>query len=95
MTYTISDFRRDVRQPYAWPGGYPRYFVLADGGAIAFSTLRGPDGRFVRREMLEALARNERSDQWRPVGCEVNWEDNNLRCDHTGAVIESAYGDEA
>lgn len=32
---TISDFRAAYRNgPYAWPGGYPLFFVTADGAAI-------------------------------------------------------------
>lgn len=90
---SISDFRVAMRSgPYAWPGGYPLYFVLADGGALAFKTAQD---RFVRREMLESLARPQRSDQWRPVAIEVNWEDSDLRCDHTSERIESAYNEDS
>jgi len=29
---TISDFRKAMRHgPYAWPGGYPCYFIMGDG----------------------------------------------------------------
>jgi len=31
---SISDFRAAIRNgAYAWPGGYPMFFVMADGGA--------------------------------------------------------------
>lgn len=59
MAYTISDFRRDIRQPFAWPGGYPRYFVTNDGAA-----------------------------------CDINWENPDLYCDHSGKPIPSAYGED-
>lgn len=86
---SISDFRAAVRNgPYAWPGGYPLFWVMADGGACAFHVAKDE-----RRFMLQALADNCRSDQWRPVALEVNWEDSLLRCDATGELIESAYGD--
>ena len=86
---SISDFRRAVRNgPYAWPGGYPLYWIMADGGACEFKVAKTE-----RRAFLQALRDNWRSDQWRPVALEVNWVDADLWCDHTGERIESAYAD--
>jgi hypothetical protein len=34
------------------------------------------------------------NDGWRVIGCDVNWEDPSLYCDHTGARIPSAYAEE-
>jgi hypothetical protein len=88
---TIGDFRRAMRQgPYAWPGGYPMYFVMDDGEALSFAAATAN-----RRELLEALAGEHVRDGWRPVALEVNWEDANLYCTHTGNRIESAYAEEA
>lgn len=88
---TIADFRAAMRSgPYAWPGGYPRYFVLSDGEALSFAAARNNI-----REILEALVdyrtmgENEDSG-WRPVGVEINWEDNDLTCAHSGELIECA-----
>lgn len=91
MAYSVSDFRRDIRRPYAWPGGYPRYFLCGDGLPLAFKTVQAE--RWIRREILESLARGTRSDQWRIVACEINWEDGELYCSHTGERIESAYAE--
>lgn len=86
---SISDFRRAVRNgPYAWPGGYPLYWVMADGGACSFRVAKDE-----RRAMLQALADNARSDQWRPVALDVNWEEADLWCDHRSERIPSAYAD--
>lgn len=92
---TIGDFRRAVRNgPYAWPGGYPMYWLMADGEACAFDVAKSQ-----RREMLEALrdyqgAGNTYNNDWRPIALEVNWEDAALFCAHTGARIESAYAED-
>lgn len=88
--YTISDFRRDIRLPYAWPGGYPRYFVTADGGALSFDSAKAE-----RRNILESLRDGTTHDGWYVVGCDINWEDESLTCDHSGKPIESAYGEPA
>ena len=87
MGYSISDFRKDIRQPYAWPGGYPRYFITSDGAALSFAAAKTE-----RRNILESI-RDRSCDGWRIVACDINWEDTNLCCDHSGARIESAYGE--
>jgi hypothetical protein len=85
---TISDFRKAMRHgPYAWPGGYPCYFITNDGAALSFKTARNE-----RRLILEAI-RDRDNSGWRVVAMDVNWEDSELRCDHSGEPIESAYGE--
>ena len=89
---TVSDFRAAVRNgPYAWPGGYPLYWIMADGNALAFKRAARFDCRHV---MLEAL-RDQNDDEWRPVALEVNWEDSELYCAHSGERIESAYAEDS
>lgn len=86
---TVSDFRKAYRLgPYAWPGGYPMYFVTSDGAAISWNA-----ARYNRRYILQALAhRNDRT--WCIVGVEINWEDPALFCDDTGERIPSAYAED-
>ena len=91
---TISDFRTAMRRgPYAWPGGYPCYFLLSDGEALSFNAAKQE-----RRSILEALRdyqtdKRERSG-WRPIALEINYEDSELFCAHTGERIETAYTDD-
>lgn len=92
MIETIGDFRRAIRNgPYAWPGGYPCYFVMSDGGALSFAAAKANI-----RDILETFTVEGAIYQtgWRPVALEINWEDGALTCDHTGALIECAYGDD-
>ena len=89
MTYSISAFGRDMRQPYAWPGGYPRFFVCDDGEPLSFKAAKEN-----RRLILEAIRDNDRSG-WHVIGCDINWEDPDLVCAHTGERIESAYAADA
>lgn len=90
---SISDYRAAIRNgAYAWPGGYPLYFVMSDGEAMSFAA-----GKKERRCILEALRdyqtnKHERSG-WRPVAIEVNWEVPDLYCAHTNERIESAYAE--
>ena len=87
---TVGDFRRAMRAgKYAWPGGYPCYFLVNDGESISFESAKEN-----RRQIIESIARRI-NDGWRIVGVEVNWEDSNLFCAHSGARIESAYAEES
>ena len=76
---------------YAWPGGYPLYFIMEDGGALCFEAVRAE-----WRNIIQAhLWYNTGGDaSWTIAAVEVNWEDPNLICDHTGDFIESAYAED-
>jgi hypothetical protein len=85
---SISDFRSAVRHgPYAWPGGYPVYFVCDDGSSLCTKCVNEE-----RRNILESIARKSR-DGWRVIGADINYEDNMLHCEHCNERIESAYAD--
>lgn len=86
---SISDFRKAMRHgPYAWPGGYPCYFITSDGAALSFKAAKQE-----LRSILEAI-RDRSNSGWRIVAMDINWEDSDLFCDHTGEHIESAYGND-
>ena len=84
--YTTKQLKAQLRAgPFAWPGGYPLYFVADDGEALSFDAVRD---NF--RSVLSSM-RSRTNDGWRVVGCEINYEDAGLYCAHTGKRIESAY----
>lgn len=72
--------------PHAWPGGYPRYFVTADGGALSFKAAEENAGL-----IRDAIIAADRHSGWCVYGVLVNWEDAELTCDHSGERIECAY----
>jgi hypothetical protein len=87
---SISDFRKAMRHgPYAWPGGYPCYFVLSDGEALSFKGVKQ-----ILRDVLEAIRDKDDWCGYRVIGLDVNWEDTGLFCAQTGEAIESAYGED-
>ena len=91
---SISDFRKAVRNgPWAWPGGYPLYWMMADGGVCAFRVAKS-ERRYMLEALRDAATGNWPDKQWLPVAFDVNWEDTFLICDHTGDRIPSAYGDD-
>lgn len=85
---TLRAVKQAIRQPYAWPGGYPLYVVMADGEALSCEAAR-TEWRQIVYATLHGLR-----DGWRALGAEINWEDTALYCAHTGERIESAYGEE-
>ena len=76
-----------VRNPYAWPGGYPLALITADGGCLC------PD--CVKSEWKQVCAESFENTNcgFRVSGVDVNWENDSLHCDHCGKQIESAYGE--
>jgi hypothetical protein len=71
--------------PWAWPGGYPMYFIASDGAALSFEAVRENYAQCARS------LREHSNDGWRIEACDINWEDPDLMCEHTGKPIQSAY----
>lgn len=93
---TVFDFNRALEiVPYAWPGGYPLYFVTADGAALSWQAAI-EEQNLIRDSIIDSPFNGDQwpifTDGWRVTAMEVNYEDDDLYCDHTGNKIESAYG---
>lgn len=73
---------------YAWPGGYPLFLVMQDGGCLCATCVDEERGR------IHQAALEKRRDGWAPMGVDVNWEDPSLLCDHCSQRIESAYAED-
>ena len=71
---------------YAWPGGYPLYFITGDGAVLSFEAVRAE-----WRSIVDVHLHHDKRSGWYILDCDVNWEDTDLRCAHTNALIESAY----
>ena len=84
-----SDLKAFIRSGgYSWPGGYPTYLVMGDGGVI--------DARSAKEnypQILEALRHRGTNLQWEPYQVHIHWEGPPLICAHSGREIESAYGE--
>lgn len=86
---TVFDFNKALNHgPYAWPGGYPCFFITSDGGALSFDAAQIEAGL-----IRDAIISNDTWSGLRVCGMQVNWEDADLICDHTGQIIQSAYGE--
>ncbi len=66
---------------YAWPGGYPLFYICADCGVLC----------------ADCANKNKHLDtpddkQWHIVAYDINYEDTSLYCDNCNQIIECAYG---
>lgn len=88
MIETVEQFDEALKEPYAWPGGYPRFFITSDGAALSYKAAQE------EADQIRESIREKSSDGWRVVAVDINWEDTDLYCDHTGDKIECAYGND-
>lgn len=73
--------------PYAWPGGYPMYFITESGDELSFESVR---------ECFREVCRDSSWDSaWNIVALDINWENPQMYCAHSNKLIESAYGEES
>jgi hypothetical protein len=85
---TVAQFKAALRHGGTTSlGGYPLYFIVSDGEALSFEAARE---NF--RQIADSIV-HRHNDGWRIVGQEINYEDEDLVCAHTGKRIPSAYGD--
>lgn len=84
---TVEQVKSFIRQPYAWPGGYPLILVMNDGECLCADCARSSF-----RAIVNSTKHRVR-DGWDAAGVEVFWEGPVMYCAHCNASIESAYGD--
>ena len=73
--------RKEWRK-YAWPGGYPIYYMTKDDGCLCSTCANGN---------IEKTLDDD--PQWQIVVSDINWENTKLYCDNCQNFIESAYGE--
>lgn len=75
-------------QSFAFPGGYPLFYLAKDNGVLCPDCANGDNGS----ECCNPDCQDD--PQWWLIGCDINYENDSLYCDHCGKLIESAYGDD-
>ncbi len=90
-TMNIRDVKTALRNgKYAWPGGYPLYFLTTEGEALSFEAVRKHWADVVR-----SVCQFQGGDSsWNVVAIDTNWEDSALFCAETNERIESAYAED-
>jgi hypothetical protein len=75
---------------YAWPGGYPLVYYVADSEPLCPDCANGGNGSLAS-ETLDPECPDD--NQWRLVGVDIHYEGPPETCAHCGWQIPSAYGD--
>lgn len=84
---TMAQVREFIRQPFAWPGGYPKILVMADGETVCPACARG------EYRQISNATRHGLRDGWQAAAVSIHWEGEAVQCAHCGAQTESAYGE--
>lgn len=74
-----------IREPFAFPGGYEKYALTSDGGALCHECCKAESA-------LIGDCDPEDTSGWRIVALDVNWE-GDLFCDHCGESIGPEYSE--
>lgn len=96
MLFHRKDWRAFIRTlregPFTSVGSYPKYWLAADGGTLSHKACL-ENALQIGRAMRHGRGGSD-IEQWRVIGCDINWEDSDMRCAHTNERIESAYAEE-
>lgn len=85
---SLSNLKKILRAgQYSWPGGYPLYFIMADGEPASFAGVKSEWKRICRAH----IAQTSYDREWIVAGYEINWEDPDLTCCISNQPIQSAY----
>lgn len=81
---------------YAWPGGYPLFYLCADNGVLCPDCANNNKEVYLSSDDVTKEQKEERYDdpQWHIIAVDINYEDESMYCDHCGKHIVSAYGDD-
>ena len=73
---------------FAWPGGYPLYYLCEDNGVLCPVCANSP-----RAKKATVATDNCPDDkQWKIIASDIHFEGDPIICDNCYAEIESAYG---
>ena len=84
---TLEKVKDAIRNPYAWPGGYPVYTIMADGELMCTECARE------NYKLIVQATKDQLRDGWQAYGADVLYEGSEYCC-HCGKELESAYGEE-
>ena len=81
---SVKDF---IREPYAWPGGYPKILFMSDGECICPTCARENFHQIVNS------TKHYLRDGWQATGVMIHWEGEPVLCANCGEETDSAYGE--
>lgn len=89
--YTRAEFERALKSPTVAYGGYTIHFITADGEPMSYESAK-ENKNLICAAMDERAAGELHGDkQWLVVAPDINWEDNEMKCCHSGELIAANY----
>jgi hypothetical protein len=85
---TMLKVRQFIRQPVAWPGGYPVILLMGDGECLCADCAKEN-----YRLISQATRAGDRQSGWNAADTDIYWEGAPLYCAHCNKQTESAYGE--
>jgi phage FluMu protein Com len=81
---------------YAFPGGYPLFYLCADGGVLCPDCANNNNEVYIDSDDKTPEEKEARFNdpQWHIIAVDINYEDTTMYCDHCNKHIVSAYGDD-
>lgn len=80
-----SRVKQAIRDKYVWPGGYPLFLIMSDSAVLCVEC-----GKKEYKQIAYSC-RHNLNDGWKTESADINWEDQELYCDHCNKQIEPAY----
>lgn len=77
-----------IREPFAFPGGYPKVLIMQDGECLCATCAKAE-----YRQVSDATRHPFTNTQWQAIGVDIHWEGAAIQCANCNADIESAYGE--
>lgn len=90
-TYTRAEFEHDLKAPTVAYGGYTIHFITDDGQPMSYESAK-ENQNLICAAMDESEAMSDVTDkQWLVIAKDINWEDNEMKCCHSGELIAANY----
>lgn len=89
-SYTRAEFEHDLKAPTVAYGGYTIHFITPDGEPMSYEAAKS-NKKLICDALEEREAGIHSRSQWLVLGKEINWEDNEMRCCHSGELIAANY----
>jgi hypothetical protein len=71
-----------VKEPFSWPGGYPKFAVMDDGAPLC---------KECAKSERDSIATTTGSDGWCIAKLAINFENSDLICSNCSGHIPAAY----
>ena len=93
MTATTKDFKKALRTPYAWPGGYEKALYFQDGERICVPCAK-ENFKLIIDATRDAASSDPRyRDSWVFGRVQIYWEGPPESCVQCNKELKSEYGD--